>query len=282
MGASLTLTRNRPQLKFMKGSKSANGPVIDRLLLDLLRAHPEGLDTRQIREALGDTGAQEHLQRRVRALRKNYILPLEKVGTRKVYILRGEIDRATDSGAISGRLRAAVLNLAKGRCQMCGKTVAEDGIKLQIDHRIPQSWGGLTVEENLWAICTPCNHGKRDHFKSFDASEMQTVLAYESVHERIAHLLKLHIGKPVASTDLEFAANATERQEDWQKRLRELRYPVIGLKIKSSHKNTPEGFRRSYYTLENWRDLPDGHTQLIRAWDNKNKRAELKKKLGLN
>lgn len=250
-------------------------------ILALLREHPEGLDIDEIKATI-DVGAdQMHLDRRLRSLRKYYHLPGKQVGGRFVYTLGAFKGSITDSGAISGKLRAEVLNIAKGRCQMCGKTVADDGIKFQIDHKVPQAWGGLTVIENLWAICEACNNGKRDHFASYDAQEMAALLEYESVHERIAHLLRLHIGEPVDSNIIEFVANATERQEDWQKRLRDLRYPVIGLEITSGRYKTPQGFTRSTYTLHNWRDLPPNHRQLIRDWENPTKKVQLKQQLGI-
>lgn len=252
--------------------------------LELLKAHPGGLDMVQIRSLLSHVGSQEQLSRRIRDLRKYYDIDCVNDGTgRHVYYYRGvKPPRPTDSGAISGKLRALILDRAKGRCQMCGKTVADDAIKLQIDHKLPQTWGGLTVGENLWAICVECNHGKRNHFSSYDAEEMATLLNYESVHLRIAHLLKLHIGEPVGSDLIEFVANATERQDDWQKRLRDLRYPVIGLDIKNGRSKTPEGFWRSTYTLMNWREIPDDHRKLIQDWEKPKLRSDLKRRLSIS
>ena len=254
---------------------------VARAIRDLLLEHPNGLDIDQIKEILNVGADQMHLDRRLRSLRKYYELPGGFEDGRYVYRLGAPKVGETDSGVISGKLRAEALNLAKGRCQMCGKTVAEDGVKLQIDHKVPQAWGGLTVIENLWAICSDCNNGKRDHFQSYDPNEMAELLAYETVHLRIAHLLKLHIGEPVDSNVIEFVANATERQEDWQKRLRDLRYPVIGLEITSGRYKTPQGFTRSTYTLHNWRDLPPDHRQLIRDWENPAKKSQLKQQLGI-
>jgi hypothetical protein len=254
---------------------------VARAIRDLLRSNPDGLDIDEIKAVLGVGADQMHLDRRLRSLRKYYHLPGKQVGGRFVYTLGSAKGGITDSGAISGKLRAEALNIAKGRCQMCGKTVTDDAIKLQIDHKVPQAWGGLTVIENLWAICESCNNGKRDHFASYDADEMTALLEYESVHERIAHLLKMHMGQPVDSNVIEFVANATERQEDWQKRLRDLRYPVIGLEITSGRYKTPQGFTRSTYTLHNWRNLPPNHRQLIRDWENPAKKQLLKQQLGI-
>lgn len=251
-------------------------------ILELLQKHPDGLNAAEIRAAVGDAGDQEQLMRRLRHVRKYYHVPYEKVDGRWVYVFRGEKQNVkTDSGAISGKQRARILNLAKGRCQMCGRTVEGDGIKLQVDHRVPQTWGGLTVDENLWAICVQCNHGKRDFFASFDPDEMAELVKIESVHERIARFLRMHEGEWVDSHYIEDIANVRDRQEDWQKRLRELRYPVVGMDIETGRYKTPEGFIRSRYKLVKWVDLPPDHQQLIRAWDNKKKRPQIKLQLGL-
>ena len=45
-------------------------------------------------------------------------------------------------------------------CQYCGRNVKEDKIRLQIDHIIPVSKGGKTIEKNLICACFECNTGK--------------------------------------------------------------------------------------------------------------------------
>jgi 5-methylcytosine-specific restriction endonuclease McrA len=239
-------------------------------ILELLRSHPEGLTIYQIREKFpNDPGIQQHLDRRVRDLRKYYDVPLEKGGR---YVLKGEkAEPAKDSGVINAKLRAAVLNAAHGRCQMCGQTVAEDGVKLQADHKVPQTWGGETTLENLWALCQLCNGGKKDFFASFDDSEMQKIVKLESVYARIAEILRMHEGEAVPSWLLEFVANVNDFQEDWQKRLRELRYPVIGMKIKATRSKTPSGKWQAAYMLEEWKPLPENHQFLIKDFERKNK-----------
>ena len=61
---------------------------------------------------------------------------------------------------ISGPLRYEVLKRAKGRCELCG--ISSDVKALQVDHIRPQSKGGLTVIENLQALCYTCNAQKMD------------------------------------------------------------------------------------------------------------------------
>jgi len=56
--------------------------------------------------------------------------------------------------------RYDVLKRDKFACQLCGRTQA-DGAKLEIDHIIPVSKGGKTVDENLQTLCHECNQGKK-------------------------------------------------------------------------------------------------------------------------
>src|SRR5262245_40215927 len=119
-----------------------------RKIVDLLRANPDGLTIHDIRSKLPqDIGPQEQLDRRIRELRATYDIAWERRGKEGVYVFTGERSIRADTVSISGRLRAVVLHKAHGRCQMCGRTVAEDGIKLQPDHKIPRNWGGETTED---------------------------------------------------------------------------------------------------------------------------------------
>jgi hypothetical protein len=277
----LTLRCDGVSLSAMVKQKPSNDALaaklkgISRKIYQLLVDNPEGLDIVEIRKLLNCGETQQHLDKRTRELRKYFHVPYKKIGERRVYKLEGTKENIGDEGHITPKLRAQLLHIAKGRCQMCGRTVQEDGIKFQIDHKVPQEWGGLTTPDNLWAICETCNQGKRNYFASFDEETLKKIVAYPSVHERIAYLLKMHMGKAVSSQLLEFVANATERQEDWHKRLRELRYPVIGLKIKSGRHKNAKGYTESTYTLLNWKEIPSNHKKLIRDWDNRKKRKGL-------
>ena len=68
--------------------------------------------------------------------------------------------------SLSNALRVKVLDRDDYKCQMCGATV-KDGAKLHIDHILPVSKGGKTVESNLQVLCSDCNHGKynKDYLK---------------------------------------------------------------------------------------------------------------------
>ena len=69
--------------------------------------------------------------------------------------------RIASPRAISLSLRYRVLLRDRFRCTICGRSPATDsGVELHIDHIVPWSKGGKTVEENLRALCLECNLGK--------------------------------------------------------------------------------------------------------------------------
>jgi hypothetical protein len=59
------------------------------------------------------------------------------------------------SKTVSKSLRYAILERDGFACRSCGATNC-----LEIDHIIPRSKGGLTVESNLQVLCADCNRGK--------------------------------------------------------------------------------------------------------------------------
>ncbi|MFH1829896.1 MAG: HNH endonuclease [Pseudomonadota bacterium] len=67
------------------------------------------------------------------------------------------------------RLRLKVLSRDNFRCVYCGRSPATDvGIKLHLDHIIPFSKCGKSVENNLQTLCQDCNLGKGDKTKLKD------------------------------------------------------------------------------------------------------------------
>ncbi len=69
--------------------------------------------------------------------------------------------RPEDRHEIALSLRYRVLKRDNFRCVLCGRSPAtEHGCELQVDHIIPFSKGGKTVEENLRTLCDKCNQGR--------------------------------------------------------------------------------------------------------------------------
>lgn len=58
------------------------------------------------------------------------------------------------------RLRARVARTAGYRCGYCRTPESIVGLRLSIEHIIPEAKGGKTVEENLWLACHACNEFK--------------------------------------------------------------------------------------------------------------------------
>ena len=80
--------------------------------------------------------------------------------------------RAQDKTPLGGSKRYQVLRNARGKCELCG--ISSEVAPIDVDHIIPQSkakkgkvfldghWIGVHDLENLQALCSACNRGKRD------------------------------------------------------------------------------------------------------------------------
>lgn len=69
--------------------------------------------------------------------------------------------RQYDHKPISKGQRYDVLVRDNSTCKICGNSPAKDNsCKLEIDHIIPRSKGGLTEVNNLQTLCKDCNRGK--------------------------------------------------------------------------------------------------------------------------
>lgn len=73
---------------------------------------------------------------------------------------------ATSDGRDEARRKVSLRDrytvLSRGSCACCGRTVAEHGVTLHVDHIVPVSAGGGNELENLQALCWHCNMGKSD------------------------------------------------------------------------------------------------------------------------
>ncbi len=74
------------------------------------------------------------------------------------------LDWMSDERAkLTASLRYVILKSDGFRCCKCGKSAADDNfVKLEVDHIIPVSRWGQTVEQNLETLCRDCNQGKSD------------------------------------------------------------------------------------------------------------------------
>ncbi|WP_025134529.1 HNH endonuclease [Leucobacter sp. PH1c] len=214
-------------------------------------------------QAHADAGRGEsHAQtgRRVRELRKWFLLRTVQKGRTHYYELRGwQTGPTSDSAGISGKVRGEVLS--SNRCAQCGKTPSEDGVKLEVDHKVPQSWGGTDDIDNLQPLCTQCNHDKQAFYATMDPFEDQIRAATQHMepHRRIGELLKAFAaaGAEAPSQVVGVVASMHQYQEDWQKRMRELR--ELGWDYTTRKETRPERVH-TFYILTKWTEWPEGDT----------------------
>lgn len=75
------------------------------------------------------------------------------------------VKKRRTSRNISDRMRFRILSRDGFTCQSCGASpIKKRGVELHVDHIIPWSKDGETVEENLQTKCSQCNLGKGNAF----------------------------------------------------------------------------------------------------------------------
>jgi len=222
-------------------------------ILEVLEKNPEGISINQIRIELEvPAEEQQQLDRRVRELDSFYSIERQRKGREVLYVLRGELSQPLDAEPIDKTTRARILHIADGRCEMCGRSIHEDKIRLHVDHKIPREWGGKTEDDNLWAICSECNEGKRSFFASITDPRVQRALVHSRVHVRIGELLKAFHGQEVSKSYIRIVAHT---HDDFEKRMRELRR--LGWKYIFRKRKT-KGRVQTYFILQHWEPWPEG------------------------
>lgn len=120
--------------------------------------------------------------------------------------------------AINKKIRYAVLHTYNSTCQRCGRS-PDDGIKLEIDHKLPVSWGGKTEIDNLWPLCSECNGGKKNLFSDFKDSVMTEVMKQDSGYKKMLVFFKLTPNETVSPYILDIISGI----RDWERTLRLIR-----------------------------------------------------------
>jgi len=67
--------------------------------------------------------------------------------------------------AISSTLRSLVAKRDGNMCAYCQTTEDNCGLRMHVDHIIPESAGGLTTPDNLCLVCFACNIYKAAHYE---------------------------------------------------------------------------------------------------------------------
>ncbi len=140
--------------------------------------------------------------------KNTYLFPYDKP--------QGEI---RDSRYIPKDLRAQVLIRDQSTCQMCGKTVKDDHIKVQIDHIIPHSWGGKTELDNLQCLCDDCNEGKKNWEANENPDLMMDVSKATNTGDRLRIYFEYYPNKEISANRLSVIGKTRE----WTRQLRKIR-----------------------------------------------------------
>jgi len=64
---------------------------------------------------------------------------------------------------LSPKIRYEIIERDGRKCLWCGKGAVEE-VKLEVDHIIPESFGGSSLHENLGTLCSECNKGKSNDY----------------------------------------------------------------------------------------------------------------------
>ena len=222
-----------------------------------------------VANALGED--QSSTDRRLRELRRYFEIEEVQSGNQNRYMLQGwSATRPLNAGVtISLRRRAEVL--APQRCAQCGRKPLEDHVKLVVDNKVPLSWGGDNEPENLQPLCEECYTGKIDYFRSFEAyaEQIRAAIGYDEPQKRIGELLRAFDGGWVRSDLLGIVASAKNFQEDWQRRLRDLRF--LGWDYQHEKRYDESSRVWTYYRLTKSAAWPENISQAIRAEETKRK-----------
>jgi 5-methylcytosine-specific restriction endonuclease McrA len=225
-------------------------------------------------EKLGEAPAQT--DRRVRDLRDHFDVSAVRVGADFRYKLAGwsMVTKAGSRKGLGNRVRAEAL--APKRCAQCGRTPLDHGVVLVVDHKVPREWGGTDEIGNLQPLCEECNSGKKAFYATYDAyaKEIRAASMHPEPHGRIGQLLKAFHGGWVPSSLIGVVASMQQYQEDWQKRLRELR--LLGWTIESRRMKDPiSGRTNTAYRVTHWEEWPERSIRAeIARRDPSNKRYE--------
>jgi 5-methylcytosine-specific restriction endonuclease McrA len=233
--------------------------VTRRQMEELLRS-PGGLTLPELEARVPEYAAQTHFSRRLRDGDKVFNIERLREGRVVRYRIVGMREQIAQVSRISPRVRVRVLYRDGARCQLCGASPEKrPEVELEVDHRVPLHLGGDNSEDNLWTLCRPCNQGKRAYFSTAldsHADQLAKALNEPEVHKRLGETLRAYgLGTEVPSAVLEIAASARQFQEDWHRRLRELRELGWDYEVKKRKEN---GRIVSFYILTKDGDWPDG------------------------
>lgn len=147
-----------------------------------------------------------------------------------------------DERYINNKLKSLVMIRDNSTCQMCGKNVKDDRIRVHIDHIVPFSWGGKTELDNLQVLCSNCNEGKKNFVESENPELMSKISQAKSTKERLKLYFEFYKNKEIDVDKLAVIAKTRE----WTRALRYVRSDY-GMNIEYVPKNKDKGVLKEYY-----------------------------------
>jgi hypothetical protein len=79
---------------------------------------------------------------------------------------------------ISAEIRRRVAEIAQHRCGYCLTQTLITGVAMQLEHIIPEAFGGASTESNLWLACATCNLHKAARTSAIDPETAQEVALF--------------------------------------------------------------------------------------------------------
>lgn len=88
---------------------------------------------------------------------------------------------------ISNGKKIHIFNRDGNRCLWCGRSVV-DGIRLEVDHVVPEHFGGSSDFDNLGTLCNLCNNGKGGEY--YGDYLLSTIFKVRDIWNRIKIVTK--------------------------------------------------------------------------------------------
>jgi hypothetical protein len=156
---------------------------------------------------------------------------------------------------------------------MCGRTPLRHAVVLKVDLRVPPEWGGTNDPENLWPLCKECQDGRRQYLQTYAPYTEQIAYAsqFDEPQRRIGELLRAFKGEWVSSDLIGIVASAKEYQEDYQRRIRELR--DLGWEYEQKRRYDEGARVKVYYRLLHDAPWPENIREAIKDRENRRKKV---------
>lgn len=232
-------------------------------LLYRRRGHPPTAD--EIGFFLRTASAEARVDQVLRGLRKYFEIATVRLDGSERYELRGWAGSRplAELMPLSPRLRAQAL--APGRCAMCGRTPLRHAVVLKVDLRVPPEWGGINDPENLWPLCEECRDGRQQYLQTYApyAEQIAHASRFDEPQRRIGELFKALAGEWISSDLIGIVASAKEYQEDYQRRIRELR--DLGWEYQKKRRYDEGARVKVYYRLIHAAPWPENIRAAIKA-----------------